>query len=86
MIDQACLSSHKFPVSAFELDHDLIPPGMVSDAKDVRAGADRGRRVAEDGNFRAECIRTAARRGLSNGEFLVHRVVVTHPAYAHSGA
>jgi hypothetical protein len=38
----------------FELDVELVPPGLVSDADDVRVRRDGGRWVMERGDFRAE--------------------------------
>jgi hypothetical protein len=52
----ACLvSNFQFPVSAFELDVELLPPGLMSDAEEARVRLEGGRWVMERGDFRAEC-------------------------------
>ena len=52
----ACLvSNFQFPVSAFELDVELFPPGFMSDAEEARVRLEGGRWVMERGDFRAEC-------------------------------
>lgn len=52
----ACLvSNFQFPVSAFELEVELLPPGLMSDAEDARVRLEGGRWVMERGDFRAEC-------------------------------
>jgi hypothetical protein len=52
----ACLvSNFQFPVPAFELDVELFPPGLMSDAEEARVRLEGGRWVMERGDFRAEC-------------------------------
>jgi len=52
----ACrVSNFQFPVSAFELDVELFPPGLMSDAEEARVRLESGRWVMERGDFRAEC-------------------------------
>lgn len=40
--------------SSFQLDVELLPPGLMSDAEDARVRLDGGRWVMERGDFRAE--------------------------------
>ena len=47
-------SNSQFPVSSFELEVELVPPGLVSDAEDARVRLEHGRWVMERGDFRAE--------------------------------
>jgi hypothetical protein len=47
-------SSFKFPVSNFQLEVELVPPGMVSDAEEARVRLEGRRWVMERGDFRAE--------------------------------
>ena len=48
------VSSFQFPASSFQLEVELVPPGIVSDAEEVRVRAEGGRWVMERGDFRAE--------------------------------
>ncbi len=49
------VSNFQLPVSAFELEVELLPPGLMSDAEDARVRLEGGRWVMERGDFRAEC-------------------------------
>jgi len=47
-------SNSEFSVSSFQLEVELVPPGIVSDAEDVRVRREGRRWVMERGDFRAE--------------------------------
>jgi hypothetical protein len=47
-------SNFDFPVPDFQFDVELRPPGVMSDAEDVRVRLEEGRWVMERGDFRAE--------------------------------
>lgn len=48
-------SNNGFPVAEFELEVELLPPGIMSDAEEARVRLEGGRWVMERGDFRAEC-------------------------------
>ncbi|MGD0127905.1 MAG: hypothetical protein ABSF46_21285 [Terriglobia bacterium] len=48
------VSDFQFPVSRFELEVELLPPGMMSDAEEARVRLEGGRWLMERGDFRAE--------------------------------
>jgi hypothetical protein len=48
------VSNFEFPVSSFQLDIELVPPGIMSDADDARVRLEGKRWVMERGDFRAE--------------------------------
>ena len=48
------VSNLQFPVSGFELEVELLPPGFMSDAEEARVRLEGGRWVMERGDFRAE--------------------------------
>jgi hypothetical protein len=48
------VSKFEFPASSFQLEVELVPPGVVSDAEDARVRLEHGRWVMERGDFRAE--------------------------------
>jgi hypothetical protein len=48
------VSSFEFPVTSFQLKVELVPPGIVSDAEEVRVRLEGGRWVMERSDFRAE--------------------------------
>jgi len=48
-------STFNLPVSSFELEVELLPPGMMSDAEEARVRLEGGRWLMERGDFRAEC-------------------------------
>jgi len=55
-LSAACVvSNFQFPVSAFELEVELLPPGLMSDAEEARVRLEGRRWVVERGDFRAEC-------------------------------
>jgi len=49
------VSKPEFPVPSFELEVELLPPGLMSDAEEARVRLEGGRWVIERGDFRAEC-------------------------------
>ncbi len=49
------VATSNFPVPSFELDVELLPPGVMSDAEEARVRLEGGRWVMERGDFRAEC-------------------------------
>jgi hypothetical protein len=51
---EVLVSSFQFPVSSFQLEVELVPPGIVSDAEEARVSLEGGRWVMERGDFRAE--------------------------------
>ena len=51
---EAPVSNFQFPLSAFELEVELLPPGFMSDAEDARVRLEGGRWVMERGDFRSE--------------------------------
>jgi hypothetical protein len=51
---EVLVSRFQFPVSSFQLEVELVPPGIVSDAEDVRVRLEGRRWVMERGDFRAE--------------------------------
>ena len=48
------VSNFEFPASSFQLEVELVPPSVVSDAEDARVRLEQGRWVMERGDFRAE--------------------------------
>jgi hypothetical protein len=51
---EVLVSRFQFPVPSFQLNVELVPPDIVSDAEDVRVRLEGGRWVMERGDFRAE--------------------------------
>jgi hypothetical protein len=47
-------ASSGLPAGSFQLDVDLFPPGVMSDAEDAQVRLEQGRWVMERGDFRAE--------------------------------
>jgi hypothetical protein len=48
------VSNFEFPASSFQLEVELVSPGLVSDTEEARVRLERGRWVMERGDFRAE--------------------------------
>jgi len=49
------VSTLDFPAPSFELEVELLPPGLMSDAEEARVRLEGGLWVMERGDFRAEC-------------------------------
>ena len=74
------------PHAVMELEIELIPPGTVCDAEDVRVRRDAGRWVMERGDFRAEWDpQCQPGLGAAERESLCDRWCAAHPALAHPG-